>query len=314
MTKYLLHIIAFLLLHSWSYTQELETTFSKSDVLIGEQVELIQKITLSHQIDSFPAEVWQTYIPTFTGELATDSTIYPLEIITEARDSLFTEKNSFIAQRTYRVIAWDSAYLVIPPTPAILGDSALYFPPALLEVNYPESVQQSDEIKDIYELFEHFSFDENKWLYLLILLISLVLILTTIIWIYYKRKRKKSFKIIPSLSPIEKAMTELDKLEKGQLIEDNLKEFYFMLSFILRTYLHDVLSFNAKESTTVEIAYFLKNKKVKKEHIEEILTLLRQADLVKFAKFRPSLEDSKASIEQVKEIIMNIEKMYVKKQ
>ena len=81
-----------------------------------------------------------------------------------------------------------------------------------------------------------------------------------------------------------RAMRELEQLEADRLFEQGqLKGFYFRFSEILRRYLESLRGFPAAEFTTEEIASAMDN-----ETDRQILPLLREADLVKFADAMPT--------------------------
>ena len=75
-------------------------------------------------------------------------------------------------------------------------------------------------------------------------------------------------------------LKELTELEARRLFEQgDVKEFYFILSHIIRRYLSSLRGFPAAHLTTEEIARHIDN-----EQDRKILSLLQGADLVKFAK------------------------------
>ena len=76
-----------------------------------------------------------------------------------------------------------------------------------------------------------------------------------------------------------RAKKELHELERQQIFEaGNLKLFYFKFSEILRRYLEALRGFPAAEFTTEEIASHIVD-----DRDRNLLSLLRQADLIKFA-------------------------------
>jgi hypothetical protein len=80
------------------------------------------------------------------------------------------------------------------------------------------------------------------------------------------------------------AKKEIELLEAQGLFEKGeVKGFYFRFSEILRRYLESLRRFPAAEFTTEEIAL-----RIHSEEDRMLLTLLRQADVVKFADFIPT--------------------------
>ena len=73
--------------------------------------------------------------------------------------------------------------------------------------------------------------------------------------------------------------------------EESAKEFYTRLTDALREYMHSRYGFNATDMTTGEIIENLLRFN-DKDAIKELKEILEVADLVKFAKFRPSLNEN----------------------
>ncbi|MFT6396440.1 MAG: hypothetical protein ACJAYU_001183 [Bradymonadia bacterium] len=101
----------------------------------------------------------------------------------------------------------------------------------------------------------------------------------------------------------EIAAEQLAALEgKGMLDDGRHLDFHMRLSEIVREYIGRRFSFLALEMTTTEIARALDNKDAG-EYREELLEVLGDMDLVKFAKFTPSRELSNSSFESVRSLI-----------
>ncbi len=101
--------------------------------------------------------------------------------------------------------------------------------------------------------------------------------------------------------PHVRARREIKQLESQGLFEKGYaKQYYFGLSEILRRYLGAIRGFPAVEATTEEIALYIGNKKDR-----VLLSLLRQADLIKFADLVPVVtrkgEDLKTALSYIQE-------------
>ena len=91
------------------------------------------------------------------------------------------------------------------------------------------------------------------------------------------------------LSPEDEALLRLNRLFDSDLIaRGKLKEYFLEFSEILRRYFERRFEILAVESTTSEIIRDLKAKEVSAALREKIQQVLDTADLVKFAKWRPS--------------------------
>ena len=121
-----------------------------------------------------------------------------------------------------------------------------------------------------------------------------VLLIGTGLYIWYTKKRNKKLSCVSQPPPHLRALKEIEELEAKKLFETGyIKEFYFRLSEILKRYLENVRGFPAAESTTEEIAYQIRNNEDR-----VLLSLLKHADLVKFADTVPTLAKKEEEIQE----------------
>ena len=102
------------------------------------------------------------------------------------------------------------------------------------------------------------------------------------------------------LPPYDRAKLALKNLDESTyLINSELKDYYSELTFIIRKYLDEKVYDKALESTTDELISrlnLLKDAneiKISQEDINNLETILKRADLVKFAKSSPDVELAK---------------------
>lgn len=113
--------------------------------------------------------------------------------------------------------------------------------------------------------------------------LGLLLAAAALRW-WLKRRRRHRETAALREPPDLWATREIQRLEAQRSFEKGrVKEFYFRLSEILRRYLEAIRGFPAAESTVEEIARYVQD-----EPDRQLLTLLRQADLVKFADAAPT--------------------------
>ncbi len=104
------------------------------------------------------------------------------------------------------------------------------------------------------------------------------------LFLWIKRRRNRRSFGISQDPPYTLAKREIDELESQRLFEKgHIKEFYFRFSEIMRRYLESLRGFPAAEYTTQEIAL-----SIQKQEDRQLLPLLQQADLVKFADLAPT--------------------------
>ncbi len=121
--------------------------------------------------------------------------------------------------------------------------------------------------------------------YLPWVIISLIACVAGIgLFLWIKRRRNRRASGISQYPPHTLAKKEIDELESQRLFEKgHIKEFYFRFSEIMRRYLESLRGFPAAEYTTQEIALSIHSREDR-----QILPLLQQADLVKFADLVPT--------------------------
>lgn len=106
------------------------------------------------------------------------------------------------------------------------------------------------------------------------------------------------------LPPWETALLALSAIDAEGLLERGEVETHFdRVSDTLREYLGSRYGFDGLESTTRESLRLLGDKANKFEFEREVRTILQRADLVKFARRLPEVEECKDAIEQSRRIV-----------
>lgn len=292
MKNLLLHILILAVTFS-GYSQQGTTTLSEKNILVGEKISLVYTITFP-QKNSFKFTPENSIIPSNrkskTGILSTETTD-EIEILTPFTDTVISKGKDKVWIGTYEITAWDSGRYVLAPCTIIIDDSTIIFP----SVELTSELVKAKKGQDLYDIKESFSdipdepfslktFAKNNWWWLLlVVLIPLILI--------YRNKRKRLNDIpkpVVVLSLKERTLLAIDALEKERLWEkQRLKEHYIELSFILRSYLSSRYEINLLEKTTHETKLLLGQKGLHTETIRVIVSILSEADLVKFAKSQP---------------------------
>lgn len=127
------------------------------------------------------------------------------------------------------------------------------------------------------------------------MMIPLGIILIIALFLLYRKYFRKKAEIaqIPSRPPWEIAFEKLDALKLEADIEfGRLKKFYFDLSMIIREYLEGRYSTPAVECTTYELENEDKLREIDGDYYSKLFEFFYRADLAKFAKFMPSVEDA----------------------
>jgi len=121
------------------------------------------------------------------------------------------------------------------------------------------------------------------------------LLLLPIIYFIYKKignKPKEEIKEVEVVLPAHKiALDKLGSLRESKLWETGeIKEYQSKLTYIIREYLENRYGIQALESSTDEITKALKESNFDPSDESDLKTILQVADLVKFAKAKPSEE------------------------
>ncbi len=143
---------------------------------------------------------------------------------------------------------------------------------------------------------------------ILIIILALIIIAAAALLIIYllkKRQHKKPKETIPPKKAHEIAYELLNRLKAKNLpASGRVKEYYFEISKIVRSYIENRFSLKAPEMTTEEFLYSLKDSGIlsgaQKNLVKEFLS---QCDMVKFAKYGPTEEEIDTSFTSAKRLV-----------
>ena len=134
---------------------------------------------------------------------------------------------------------------------------------------------------------------------------ALIGLVAAFMW-YWKRRRRKS-EVDPPRPPVVWP-DEVAKILRMRLVEKGaLKRFYSLLSEVMRRYLEDRVRVDAMECTTQELVRDLRRVPVGETEIAALERLLSEADLVKFAKFRPGDEVALGAADSVLDLMRRMD-------
>jgi hypothetical protein len=196
------------------------------------------------------------------------------------------------------VAKYDSGRAILPGIPLLYstpGDTAphtIATNPLLLTIS-TISVDTTKDIKDV---------KPPLWISLTLAQIAvyagIVLLLAALAYLIYRYWKKKQMQrtgqvYIPPPRPAHViALEELALLKEKKLWQSGLiKQYYSEATEILRRYFENRYHFMALEQTTDEIMRDLRKHVHASEVFDETETLLRRADLVKFAKYQPGVPE-----------------------
>ena len=209
--------------------------------------------------------------------------------------------------KQYGLTQFDSGRYVIPSIKIFINSKPFLTDSLLVEVANVQVDTLKQKMFDIKDIAPADNSIGDWWKYVLIIL--LILGIGALIYWFIKKRQEKKLQQEIYKTPIEKATSLLDTLEKKELWQKGeVKAYYSELTDIARNYIEEAIEIPAMESTTSELIQGLRAASVKKkmtlsqEIIENLERVLKQADLVKFAKSKPldfEITDDRNKIQKV---------------
>ena len=221
-------------------------------------------------------------------------TFLPLEAV-EASNIDTTKNNAkILLSRIYKLTQFDSGVYTIPRQKIIIGDKPFFTDSLKVMVNPIEVDTTKQGLYDIKPIIEVDKTGGNWWKYLLITLLLIGLVAFLLYWFIWRKKPLTEEEEIALLPPYDRAKIAIRKLDQSQfLLKSEIKKYYSELTLIIRKYLDEKVYDRAMESTTDELILRLQLLKdgnqipLKKDTINNLQSILKRADLVKFAKSKP---------------------------
>jgi hypothetical protein len=152
-----------------------------------------------------------------------------------------------------------------------------------------------------------FSFPRAWWPYVLLFLAGAAA--AYLVFRYLQNREKKPaiqtvYTPPPFVNPLDRLEDELAQLKQSDLeVTKDFKTFYVRLGDALRLYYEDLYRIPALESTTREVMRFVDVFGVNEEMKKITRSVLNEADMVKFAKFTPGLEQAWAAHQKMMEFL-----------
>ncbi|MFN4080820.1 MAG: hypothetical protein ACK4NS_07950 [Saprospiraceae bacterium] len=242
----------------------------------GDAFQLVVSVPINGpRPDMLDLSAWQTVFP-------------PDQII--GRTGWFKAGDSLV-QRIH-IVALDSGRFELPPVALLMSDgSRRYSQPLYLSVQEPPPPQGMADIRDIISA----PINGLRWLFIGAAALA---VLALILLLGRRMRRRKRATLTNTqtlkLNPAERAKVRLHKLRDKRLAQSGqFKGYYLELSAILREYMHDSGALPGPDATTEMLAPML----APLDPEAKIITLLRRADLVKFAKAMPDAAQAEADWE-----------------
>ncbi len=223
-------------------------------------------------------------------------TFSPLEMIESYQMDTMKQDAKFNLIKKYGLTQFDSGAYTIPRQKIIIGDKTFFTDSLKVEVKNILVDTTKQGLYDIKPIIEVDKSPSQWWKYLLYILLALAIVSGLLYWFVWRKKPLSEEEQIALLPPYDRAKLALKNLEESDYLKHSeLKEYYSELTFIIRHYLEERVYDHALESTTNELVDRLNLLKdgnqidLSKETIKNLETILKRADLVKFAKSAPDV-------------------------
>lgn len=287
----------FLLAFPILYAQEVKVETNTKNIKIGEQIQYKVSVETSANTPvSFPE----------------GQTFAPLEMVkTRAADTL-RDGGKYRLVKEYYLTQFDEGKYTIPSQKIRINNKDYFTDSLLVEVHtvaIDTLKQPLYDIKPIQEVKKPFT--SYGWI---LTIIAAVLLLLIVAFVYFVFIRKKKFPFLQTqkkLPPFDRAIQDLKELQNSKyLIQSQHKEYYTRLTDIVKAYLEEEVHILAKESTTDELLAkinLLQEKgklNLNQETITNLKRVLQTADLVKFAKNKPSDDNAEYDRETIENVVI----------
>nr|WP_299071989.1 hypothetical protein [uncultured Allomuricauda sp.] len=238
-------------------------------------------------------------------------TFSPLETVEAIMMDTVKNKNKVILQKVYALTQFDSGAYTIPSQRIAINEQPFFtdsFHVKVADVVVDTTKQKMFDIKPLIEVEKSYA---KIWKILLWIVIGLIIIGGLVYWFFLRKKPLTEEEKVALLPPYDRALLELKKLENSKyLIQDEYKKYYSELTDIVRSYLEEDVNVSALESTTGQLIAKLEmlkdagELKLDDETLIQFQNILQTADLVKFAKSKPSTSIAEQDRKLVEQIVV----------
>ncbi|RRQ50191.1 hypothetical protein DZC72_06400 [Maribacter algicola] len=274
----------------------IRTSVDTTYIKIGEQVQW----KVSVEVDSTDQVIFpegQTFSPLETVEaFATDTT---------------RKKDRLTLEKIYALTQFDSGSYKLPAQRIEINGIGYFTDSMLVNVETVPVDTIAQKMYDIKPLINVEKSYIDWWKYLVIGLLALLILGGLFYWFFIRKKPLTQEEKEALLPPYDRALLELKRLENSKyLIQDEFKEYYSELTTIVRAYLEEEANVAALESTTGQLIERLEllsdsgELQLDKDTIQQFKNILQTADLVKFARTKPSLSVAEQDRKLVEQIVV----------
>lgn len=275
-----------------------DASIDSLQLLIGEQAKIKLEVSLDAQ--------QKLQLP-----FLRDTLVRGVEILDIAKPDtqLLNEGKRMLIRQEYTITSFDSALYYLPPF-EVMVNGQTYRSKALamkvysvpVDTLHPEQFFGPKSVRQV-----PITWDDVATIVWLTLLMVALGALGYYLFLRYKDNKPiiKKIKVEPKLPPHQQALKEIERIKSDKTLRtSDPKAYYTELTDVLRTYMEERFGFNAMEMTSTEIIDKLKEIN-DKESISDLMFLFQTADLVKFAKHSPLMNENDMNLVNAVDFINN---------
>ena len=244
----------------------------------------------------------------------TDASWFPLdslahfEFISKGKIDTVATADTRTYRQTVIITSFDSGRWAVPSLPFTIGNKEYLTDSLPVSVAYSNFDPKQDyhDIKDIIEVKPPEESKQQWWWFAA----GGALLLAALLYFLLKKKKPQSSEAKKAnINPYEEAMNGLEQLQRNKPVA---KEYYSKLIDIFRLYVFRKKGLLSLQKTTDDLIVQLRDLDLSKDQYDKLAQSLRLGDFVKFAKYIPSADDDRNSLEEIKKSIVTIEKTETK--
>ncbi|RYZ24339.1 MAG: hypothetical protein EOO16_01235 [Chitinophagaceae bacterium] len=285
MTRFLLLIISSLFfLAASAQAPRLSASVDKSRIMIGEPLLLELKLT-SPALP--PHGVSVDSLPFF-------------EILEQHSDTI-REGGDFVVRLQLKITSWDSGRRVIPP---VVYEGAIASRPIPVAVVFSSPFDPKQPYHDEKDIQDVTPPTQNTWLWYVVLALVILLL---VLLLFPKKKGDAPVAVKPDVNYYKKVLQRLGVLQEDRDRRAEPKLFYTELVQIFRQYIYKRKGYYSDADTSADLAARLDGWRVPASLQGDLRRVLGNADLAKFAKYRPGAAQMDEDIQTLKKAVIAIE-------
>ena len=293
----ILYFILILFVFPTLHAQEVKVATSTKNIKIGEQIEY--KISVQAPADA-------------TVLFPEGQTFGALEMVKTNPTDTLKESGKFRLEKAYYLTQFDEGKYTIPQQKIQISHKDFYTDSLLVEVHNVAVDTLKQPLYDAKPIADVTSPSSSLlWLWIVLGIVALLLTAAASYFFVFRKKKLSAEEERKKLPPFERAIQDLKDLQNSKyLIESQHKAYYTRLTDIIKEYLEDEVHILAKESTTDELLAKINDLQqngklhLSAETISNLKRVLQNADLVKFAKSKPSDSNAEYDRETIENVVI----------